>query len=71
MSGYDPTYLDTEERQVTDALSIVRGKHSMVMGFEMRWSEFNIFQVPDPNGSLNFSGQFTQNPAMARRGRLG
>jgi Carboxypeptidase regulatory-like domain len=63
MSGYSPTYLQTQERQVTDAVSMIRGKHSMVMGFEMRWSQFNIFQVPDPNGSLNFSGQFTQNPA--------
>jgi Carboxypeptidase regulatory-like domain len=63
MSGYSPTYLSTEERQVTDAVSIIRGKHSMVMGFEMRWSEFNIFQVPDPNGALSFSGEFTQNPA--------
>lgn len=61
--GYAPTLLSTEERQLTDALSIIRGKHSMVMGFEMRWSEFNIFQVPDPNGLLNFTGQFTQNPA--------
>lgn len=61
--GYAPTFLDTEERQVTDALSMVRGKHSIVMGFEMRWSEFNIFQVPAPNGQLSFSGQFTQNPA--------
>ncbi|HKS71851.1 MAG TPA: carboxypeptidase regulatory-like domain-containing protein [Terriglobales bacterium] len=60
--GYAPTLLSTEERQLTDALSIVRGKHSIVMGFEMRWSQFNIFQVPAPNGSLSFSGQFTANP---------
>ncbi|HEV2353268.1 MAG TPA: hypothetical protein VGR89_03450, partial [Puia sp.] len=63
MSGYDPTYLATEEREVSDALSIIRGKHSMVTGFELRWSEFNIFQVPDPDGHLSFTGQFTQNPA--------
>lgn len=58
--GYAPTFLSTEERQVTDALNWVKGKHSIVMGFEMRWSQFNIFQVPDPNGRLSFSGQFTE-----------
>ena len=68
MSGYDPTYLSTEERQVTDALSIAHGKHSLVMGFEMRWSEFNLFQVPDPNGALYFTGQFTEGPATGDGG---
>ncbi len=60
MAGYDPTYLSTEERQVTDAVSYTRGKHSITMGFEMRWTEFNLFQVPNPDGLFNFSGQFTQ-----------
>ncbi len=63
MSGYDPTYLSTEERQITDALNMTHGKHSIVMGFEVRWSQFNLFQVPNPDGLFNFSGQFTQNPA--------
>ena len=57
MGGYDPTYLDTIERQVTDALNWVHGKHSVAMGFEMRWSEFNIFQVPAPDGQFQFTGQ--------------
>ena len=65
MPGYAPTLLSTEERQVTDALNWVHGKHSIVMGFEMRWSEFNIFQVPAPNGSLSFTGAFTQDPSLA------
>ncbi len=68
MSGYSPTYLATEERQLTDALSVIRGKHSVVMGFEMRWSEYNIFQVPNPDGAFNFSGEFTQNPATGDGG---
>ena len=62
MGGYDPTYLDTIERQVTDALNWVHGRHSVAMGFEMRWSEFNIFQVPAPDGLFQFTGQFTQDP---------
>jgi hypothetical protein len=68
MSGYDPTYLATEEREVSDAISIEHGKHSMVTGFEMRWSEFNIFQVPNPDGYLNFDGSFTTDPATGDGG---
>ena len=60
MEGYDPTYLSTEERQVTDALSLISGKQAITVGFEMRWSEFNLFQIPDPNGALYFTGQFTE-----------
>ncbi|MGI9073170.1 MAG: carboxypeptidase regulatory-like domain-containing protein [Bryobacteraceae bacterium] len=61
--GYAPTILATQERQITDVLNLVRGAHTIKMGAEMRWSEFNIFQVAAPNGSFSFTGQFTQNPS--------
>jgi hypothetical protein len=60
--GYEPTILTSEERQITDALNLVRGKQTIAVGGEVRWTEYNIFQVPAPNGSFSFSGQFTQNP---------
>jgi hypothetical protein len=60
--SYAPTILASQERQITDVLSWVRGAHSLKFGVEMRWSQFNIFQVPAPNGNFSFSGQFTQNP---------
>jgi hypothetical protein len=61
--GYEPTILTSEERQITDVLNLVRGKQTIAVGGELRWTEYNIFQVPAPNGSFSFSGQFTQNPA--------
>ena len=61
--GYAPTILATQERQITDVLTLIRGGHSIKFGGEIRWSQFNIFQVPAPNGSFSFTGQFTQNPA--------
>src|SRR5947209_5398682 len=61
--GYAPTILSTEERQITDVLNLVRGSHTIKIGGEMRWSQYNIFQIPAPNGSFSFTGQFTQNPA--------
>jgi len=60
--SYAPTILSSEERQITDVLNLVRGKHTIAVGGEIRWSQFNIFQVPAPNGSFSFTGQFTQNP---------
>ena len=61
--SYAPTILASEERQITNVLSLVHGPHSIKVGAEMRWSQFNIFQVPAPNGNFSFSGQFTQNPS--------
>jgi hypothetical protein len=60
--GYAPTLLSSEERQITDVVNLLRGNHTIAIGAEMRWSQYNIFQVPAPNGSFSFSGQFTQNP---------
>jgi hypothetical protein len=60
--GYAPTILTSEERQLTDVVNLSRGKHTIAVGGEVRWSQYNIFQVPAPNGSFSFSGQFTQNP---------
>lgn len=60
---YAPTILSSSEREITDTLNLVRGKHTIALGGSIRWSEFNILQVPAPNGQFNFSGQFTADPA--------
>lgn len=60
--SYAPTIIGSQERQITDSLTLNRGRHIIKVGGEMRWSQFNIFQVPAPNGSFTFTGQFTQNP---------
>ncbi len=61
--GFAPTLLSSRETQLSDTVSIIRGRHSIRLGGTMRWSEFNIFQVSRPRGNFNFSGQFTRNPA--------
>ena len=61
--GFAPTILASQERQIRDVLSLTRGRHSIKVGAEMRWSQFNIFQVADPNGTFVFTGQFTSDPA--------
>jgi hypothetical protein len=61
--AFAPTILSSQERQVSDTFNLTHGRHTIKIGGEMRWSQFNIFQVPDPNGAFTFTGQFTQNPA--------
>jgi Carboxypeptidase regulatory-like domain/TonB dependent receptor len=61
--GFAPTLLATRETQVSDSVNIVRGRHTIKVGGQVRWSEFNIFQVSRPRGNFSFNGRFTQNPA--------
>ena len=57
--GYTPTTSTSQEFQYGDTLSIVHGKHLIKIGAELRWSQFNLFQIGQPRGSFSFSGQFT------------
>ena len=57
---YAPTLLASQERQITDVLSLVRGAHTIKLGGEIRWSQFNISQEAAPRGQFSFTGQFTQ-----------
>jgi hypothetical protein len=57
-----PTYTRTQELQLSDTLSLVRGRHSVKTGFQFRLSDFDLFQIPQPRGKFSFSGEFTQDP---------
>jgi hypothetical protein len=55
-----PTYTRTQELQLSDTLSLVRGRHSLKTGVQFRLSDFDLFQIPQPRGKFSFSGEFTQ-----------
>jgi hypothetical protein len=57
-----PTYTLSQELQLSDTLSLVRGRHSIKTGFQLRRSYFDLFQIPQPRGKFSFSGEFTQDP---------
>ena len=61
--SFAPTILASQERQITDVLTWVHGAHTIKLGGEIRWSQFNISQEAAPRGRFGFSGQFTRNPA--------
>jgi hypothetical protein len=57
---FTPTRSTSQEFQLGDTLSIVRGKHTIRTGIQLRRSQFNLFQIGQPRGNVGFSGQFTQ-----------
>ncbi len=61
------TYLPSIEKQnsfvLTDNLTWIRGRHSVKFGTEVRIEQFTIFQPAEARGSLDFSNDFTDNPA--------
>jgi hypothetical protein len=63
-----PTKVQSEERQISDTLNIIHGKQTIAIGAEIRWSQYNIFQLPQPNGAFTFTGQFTQDPSSGDGG---
>ncbi len=65
---FAPTFLTPEERQIRDTLNLVRGRHTIRIGGEFRWSQFDLFQLQSPRGTFDFTGQFTNNPNTSAGG---
>jgi len=62
--GYTPTFSTSQEFQYGDTLNIIHGKHAIKLGPQIRFSQFNLFQVGQPRGRFSFSGEFTaDNPS--------
>jgi hypothetical protein len=66
--GYTPTFSTTQEIQYGDTLSIVAGKHTIKLGPQIRFSQFNLFQVGQPRGRFSFSGEYTSSSPSAGDG---
>ncbi|HLM57166.1 MAG TPA: TonB-dependent receptor, partial [Pyrinomonadaceae bacterium] len=52
--------------QFTDYLTWVRGRHSMKFGADFRSSQFNVHQLLDPGGEINFRANQTANQCCDR-----
>jgi outer membrane receptor protein involved in Fe transport len=59
---FAPTILSSQERQITDVLTLVRNRHTIKVGGEIRWSQFNISQEAAPRGQFGFSGKYSGSP---------
>lgn len=58
----------TSVTQVADSLTWLRGRHSIKVGADLRWSRLNVIQPPSPTGSFTFSSLFTDLPGVANTG---
>ena len=65
---FAPTLLGSQERQITDVFTLIKGGHTIKVGGEIRWSQFNISQEAAPRGQFSFNGDFTKNPVNGTGG---
>jgi hypothetical protein len=56
---FTPTKSTTQDIQLNDTLSFVHGKHWLKVGPQLRFDQFNLLQIAQPRGNVQFSGQFT------------
>jgi hypothetical protein len=56
---FTPTTITSQNIQINDTISWVHGKHMIKVGPQVHWDQFNLLQIDQPRGNLEFSGQFT------------
>ncbi|MGD0098465.1 MAG: TonB-dependent receptor [Terracidiphilus sp.] len=61
-AGNSPTQIGTNNYQWDDNVNLVRGKHSLDIGFELVRLEYNMFQTSAEHGSETFTGQYSLLP---------
>ena len=58
-AGNSPTQIGTNNYQVDDNINLVRGKHSLDIGFEFVRLQYNMFQTGAEHGSEAFATRYT------------
>ena len=53
-AGNSPTVIGTNNYQLDDNVNLVRGKHSLDIGFEVVRLQYNMFQTADEHGAFSF-----------------
>lgn len=62
------TDFSTSVTQIADALTWVKGAHSVKIGADLRWQRLNVVQPPSPSGIFTFSSLFTDLPGVTGTG---
>jgi hypothetical protein len=58
----------TNVTQLFDIVSLVRGKHAVKIGADLRWEHLDAVQPPNPTGNFGFSTLFTNQPEVTNSG---
>jgi hypothetical protein len=67
-AGFLPAIEKQNSYILTDNLTLVRGRHSLKFGAEIRHEEFTLLEPAAPRGTLSFGSDFTDNPASPTSG---
>ncbi len=58
-AGNSPTQIGTNNYQFDDNVNLVRGKHSLDIGFGLARLEYNMFQTADEHGAFTFGTTYS------------
>src|SRR5262249_50705603 len=58
----------TSVTEIADALTWVKGRHTLKTGFDWRWERLNVVQPPSPTGSFTFNQIGSDLPGAANTG---
>ena len=58
-AGNSPTQIGTNNYQLDDNVNLVRGKHSLDVGFEVVRLQYNMFQTAQEHGTASFGPNYT------------
>jgi hypothetical protein len=59
---------NTGVTEVADALTWLKGRHTLKMGFDWRWERLNVVQPPSPTGSFTFNAIGSDLPGTSNTG---
>ncbi len=59
---------NTSVTEVADALTWLKGRHAVKVGFDWRWERLNVVQPPSPTGSFTFNAIGSDLPGVANTG---
>ena len=58
----------TRVSEIADALTWVKGRHSIKAGLDWRWERLNVIQPPSPTGSFTFNALGSDQPGVTGTG---
>ncbi|AXC12649.1 Oar protein [Acidisarcina polymorpha] len=65
---YTPTKSTSQDIQIDDTLNWVHGNHQIRVGPQIHWDQFNLLQIGQPRGNMEYSGQFTAADPVNQQG---
>jgi len=76
IGGYQPlgsprntaSVFNTSVTEIADALTWLKGRHTMKMGLDWRWERLNVVQPPSPTGTFTFNAIGSDQPGATGTG---